>query len=443
MRRNSIFSFLSAATRLLTNMLLFVGIARFYGPEGFGQFTVAHTYLTLFFLIADFGFDLLLTTEIARAPGRSGLLMQQFFPAKLILSLVATVAMWSVALFSTMSAGTEVLMLILGSGLLANAIASFCFAVFKGHQNLFEEMRVSLTQNVALLCVLLVLELIQAPLPYVALAFVLSRVFGVALIIPRTFALTRLRELHFTFARWREILRAGLPFGVHLLFGSLYFQLDTLLLAQWRGDQAVGIYQAAMKLIVLVLVIPDVISNVIVPVLSRLHAEDFDQWRRLARIVSKGLMYLGLPFGIIFYLYADQIIQMVYGSERYTAAAPLMRIFAFIVIVRFSVETHAMLLTTSKRQIHRMLIVICMTVLNFTLNRYAIPHYGLQGSAVVSLITNVIAGALYISIAYMRDLKSLLLVGPRQVMAVGLTIVMAIALFSLNVQSLFIGLFAV
>src|SRR2546426_4387529 len=194
MRRNSIFSFLSAATRLLTNMLLFVGIARFYGPEGFGQFTVAHTYLTLFFLIADFGFDLLLTTEIARAPGRSGLLMQQFFPAKLILSLVATVAMWSVALFSTMSAGTEVLMLILGSGLLANAIASFCFAVFKGHQNLFEEMRVAVTQNVALFCVLLVVAVIQAPLPYVALAFVLSRVFGVALIIPRTFALTRLRE---------------------------------------------------------------------------------------------------------------------------------------------------------------------------------------------------------------------------------------------------------
>ena len=41
---NSFFSILTQFIRLLANAVLFIGIARVYGVEAFGQFTTAHTY---------------------------------------------------------------------------------------------------------------------------------------------------------------------------------------------------------------------------------------------------------------------------------------------------------------------------------------------------------------------------------------------------------------
>jgi len=102
-RNNSVFSFLSISSRLVANVVVFWIIARVYGPELFGQFTFAQTLATIFILFADFGFDILLTNEIARDRDKAKALFQQFFSLKLIFSLVALIGMWVFALVNEIS----------------------------------------------------------------------------------------------------------------------------------------------------------------------------------------------------------------------------------------------------------------------------------------------------------------------------------------------------
>ena len=78
-RRNTVFSFAAALIRMLATMLMFVGIARFFGPQAFGQFALAHTYLTIFYIIADFGIDILLMTELAYRREETAKYIQRFF----------------------------------------------------------------------------------------------------------------------------------------------------------------------------------------------------------------------------------------------------------------------------------------------------------------------------------------------------------------------------
>jgi O-antigen/teichoic acid export membrane protein len=394
--RNSIFSLLSAMTRMFSNMLLFIGIARFYGPEGFGQFTIAHTYLTLFYIVADFGFDLLLTTEVARSRDRSVEFIQRFLPVKMIFALGSIVVMSIIAIASHFSEATKTLMFFLSISIIGNALTSFFFALFKGHEKLYEETRTTFFQNLFLLCSIAILGLLHVQLIYIAAAFVLSRLLGVFLIFPKMRNIVVLDSIKMTFSGWQSTFKKGLPFGIHLLFGTLFFQLDTILLAYWRTDQAVGQYQAVMKLIVLILVVPDVIINALLPVLVRLHSENKMRWLQMNKLLEKTLLFIGLPFAIILFVYADQIITIVYGSKGFSESIPVMRIFALILLVRYSVETFALMLTTSHRQTERMTIVIGVTVLNFILNAYAIPKFGILGAAIVSLITNVAAGTFYL-----------------------------------------------
>ncbi|HLA99995.1 MAG TPA: flippase [Bacteroidota bacterium] len=442
-RRNTVYSFLSSSIRLVSNLLMFVGIARFYDVKTFGQFTTAHTFLMVFFLFADFGFDMLVTTGIARERDRSAVYIRRYLPMKIIFSLSSFLCMALIALVSDFSRETKLFMIILSSGIVANAVSSFCYAVFKGYEDLSQEFRVSLVQNSVLLCCLVLLGFLGVPAMYVALAFVGSRVIGALMIAPKLFSIQKLRSVDFRSSGWLSIIRDGIPFGVHLIFGTLFFQMDTILLSYFRGDESVGIYQAAMRLVYGIFIIPDVLSNAFIPMLSRLHSENHSEWTRVGKVLQKTLMFSSLPLGIIFYLYADQLIPLIYGSRAFTEAIPLMRIFAFIIVLRFSVETYAMILTVSRVQEWRMRIVIFLTVFNLTLNIFAIPRYGVTGAAFVSLATNFVAGILYVAAAHIRAFRFSYAIEARPILAIATVILSAGFLGALGVHSMFIGIPAI
>lgn len=437
--RNSFFSFLSSTIRLVTNFFLFIGIARFYGTETFGQFTIAHTYMTLFLLIADFGFDLLLATEVSRNRNNTEGTIQKFFPIKMIFSLGAVTVMCIIAVVSDFSVMAKNLMLILSIGIVSSSVASFFFALFKGHEQLFPETRTSFYQNLFLLLALIVLGLLHTPILWVAIIFVLSRFLAVLLIINSAIKYFNISQVKLSFRNWKKTLLSSFPFGLHLLFGTLYFQLDTLLLAYWKNDQAVGVYQAAFKLIALVLIIPDVLVNALLPVLTRLNSENHVKWKRMSNLFMKTLIYVSLPFSLIMFVYAPQIINLVYGADDFIPAIEILRIFALTLIIRFSSETYALMLTTSNNQKSRMYIVIGITILNLIMNSYAIPRWGTTGAAIVSLISNLFAGIFYfISIKlYNADLSFQL--DWKVISLVGVTVITAIILWQTQLISFHVG----
>jgi O-antigen/teichoic acid export membrane protein len=395
-RWNSLFSFLSQFIRLLTNFFLFVGIARFYGPEAFGQFATAHTLSTIFLLFADFGFDMLLSTEIAHQRGRASDLAQKYFSLKVLFALTATIAMFVVPYFRSFTPQTKLLVQVFSFYVLFSALNNFFFALFKGFEQFQHEMKISFWTNLALLILLIALGLAHAPLAIIAFFFVGTRIIGLVFGARIAFRLARFDVFRIDLTGWKEAWRHVSIFGLHYIFGNLFFMLDTLLLAFWKGDHGVGIYQAVFKLAVLVLLVPDIAINTLMPVLSRFHGEDEERWNSLGRLLSKTLFLLGLPISMILFVYAEQIIAVVYGRGAFFESVPILRIFALIVLVRFSVETFALMLTTSRRQLVRMWIVIVGTGINVGMNLYFIPKFGPYGAALVSLATNLLAGLGYI-----------------------------------------------
>ncbi|HEX9614325.1 MAG TPA: oligosaccharide flippase family protein, partial [Bacteroidota bacterium] len=133
-RRNTLFSFAAALTRMLATMLMFVGIARFFGPEAFGQFALAHTYLTIFYILADFGIDILLVAELSHRRQETTYFIKRFFSLRIILSLGAIFGMCGIALLSGMGEGTRMLMLVLSVAIVGNSATMFVLGILKGHE---------------------------------------------------------------------------------------------------------------------------------------------------------------------------------------------------------------------------------------------------------------------------------------------------------------------
>jgi len=394
-RRNSIYSIISITSRLIANVILFWVIARYYGPTIFGQFTFAHSLSYIFIILADFGFDVLLTNEIARDRNNAVQIFQQYFSLKFVFTLCALVLMWIFVLFNDLSYETRLLVIIFSIYMVFTNLTNFLYSLYKGFEKLEFETKVSLIINICLLISTIILIVFKANIIVIAGAFVFTRIIGFLFGLKYSFKVLENISFKLLFTGFSKIKKKVFVYGFNLAFNYLFFQLDTILLAFWKGDYEVGIYQSVFKLILIPLVIPDVFINTLLPVLSRLNVENELRWKKLGEIMNKLLFIIIIPISIILFIYADQIINIIYGVKEYSAAIPILRIFALTLFVRFNLEAYALMLTTSNRQHVRMNVVITATALNLVLNYFMINSYGAYGAAIVSLITNSFVGLMY------------------------------------------------
>ncbi|MEO8168136.1 MAG: flippase [bacterium] len=434
-RWNTLFIFLSTFIRLSTNFLLFVGIARIYGPETFGQFTTAHTLATIFILFADFGFDSLLVTEISRQREKAGEIAGRYFSFKLLFASAAAIVMLFVPIFQQSSEATKIFIWIFSSYVFFSVINTFFFALFKGFEQLYHETKISFIINLLLLGGLILAQYAHMPAYGIAVMFVASRILGVLLALRFMVGKLQIQSFHLTFKGGRETLRRVLVFGLQFIFGNLFFTLDTILLSSWRGDHEVGIYQSVFKLAVLALMIPDILINTMLPVLARLHNEEKSQWDKIGYLLNKTLFLSSLPIVAVLFVYADQVIGIVYGADAFMEAVPILRIFSIIVFIRFSVEASALMITTSFHQSRRLVIVVGGTEVNCLLNYYMIPRYGIWGAAAISLVTNAIVGIAYLVVSgafwrrWFTDLRSIIPLGIMGCLSIVLWQIRTISIF--------------
>lgn len=438
-RRNSLFAVIATLTRVATTALMFIMLARQYGPELFGQFAFAYTYLTTFYLVADFGFDVYLASQVARDTLKMYQLVQSLLPLRVCLSLLSAALMCLVALVSGIPAGTKEMMVAFAISILPSASSAFFFALFKGLEEFQHEARVSIIQNCVLLTLLIGAGAMEVSIRTIAWIYAATRLLGLLILVPKVRYTLLPFDLRAAINSGKVALRRGFPYGIFLVCGTLYFQLDTIMLGYFLNEESVGVYQAAFKLVGILLLSNDIVVQIMLPVLSRLHADDMQKWGIAVRFLTKNLVFVGMLFGVLVLAYPNDVLSLVYGPNTYEASAPILRIFAVIFIVRSSAEVFALMLTTGNNQLARTRIVVFLTVLNFFLNLLVIPRFGTVGAALVSLITNVVGGGLYVRAALRSVASGVTVVDTRLAISIGVGALVPLAIWFLGIHSFPIG----
>jgi len=405
-----------------------VGISRIYGPEAFGQFTTAHAIMTFFLILADLGLDTLLALEVARSQTTAPSVLTAYAAVKVAIAAAATIIIVVIGLMQPFDETTSMLIVILGASVIFSALMSFEFALLRGLEQLHHEAQITLAINAAALLLLVLAGMLEASLLVVATVYGLTRVAGYFLARRRATRVMGSARKPLTFQGWRSGRGTVMTFAAYLLFGYLFFQLDTLLLAALRGSADVGVYQSVFKVAVVALVIPDVAVAAMLPTLARLHTNAPDQWLAQGELMGKILLLIGLPISLVMFAYPEWVLSVLYGAGVFPEAPTVMRIFAGVVWIRFAVETSGLLLTTSGNQHSRVLIIGIATGVNAAANLLAIPLLGPTGAAFVSLGTNLLVGGGYI--LAVRRRYQLKVVNWRSGTVIALTAIMAGALYA-------------
>lgn len=140
------------------------------------------------------------------------------------------------------------------------------------------------------------------------------------------------------------------------------------------------------------------------------------------------LLYIPGAAGLV--LLAEPLIELVFSAE-YTGAAPVLQVFALVVVLHAITKTTSNGLDFLGRAKERAIIYGITTVLNTVLNIVLIPQYGAVGAAIATVITYSMytLSVLYLMNAELGlDTRILL---RRVVVIIGITAVMSLVVYQL------------
>ncbi|MBN2417621.1 flippase [bacterium] len=361
-------------------------IANTMGTEGHGQYTTVFNYIMIFEIIAAFGIMRLMTREVARDRKRAG---ELYVNAAMILVPVALAATGIMSGLVYVLAWEPDLMRaawILALSLVASSLVQCSEGLLIGAKRMHIVGVVWTVENFirVVVSILLILNgyglqslvLIYTALKYVMLVFYLIYIFHFLGKPPLTFR----PEIS------RHLFRSARTFALIVIFVTVYWKLDMLMLKEMKGDVAVGIYDGAYRFFGIIIVL---ISNFVLslfPAFSEVSRKDTAQFSVISLKTIKYFTVLALPFVALLIGFADVLILDIW-DPKYGASVPVLIILSGAIIPYGVTEIFAHILLAKDKQRVDLLINAVGMVLNIGLNLLLIPRYSYTGAAIATVIS--------------------------------------------------------
>ena len=203
---------------------------------------------------------------------------------------------------------------------------------------------------------------------------------------------------------WKSTLKKSLPFAITGVFVTLYFWIDSFMLSIMIGNEAVGIYNAAYRLIFVLLFIPTLFFTALFPVMSR-HFESAKELLKLEYEKSyKYLLIVGIFIFIYGLVFANEIITFIYG-QKFSLAIVVLQILICVIPIIFLTSLFGNIMNAINKQRLVTIIAALNALFNVALNLVLIPKYSFVGASVATVLTEFLGFTLffyYISKYYFR-----------------------------------------
>lgn len=375
--------------RKIIRFSLVIIAARLLGDDGFGKFSFALAFTKLFLILADCGIHQLLVRELARGKVNVKKYVGNAFFIKIILCIITCISIYIIVNLTDKSRDVLLAVYILTLSQVFDSFSLLFRSVFQAYQKMkYDAWSTVITAALSTIFGIVVLlaggGFIELAIMY-SLASLINLFYCIAIMTKKFFPL----KVRVDFNIIKYLLKEGLPFGVLLIFATIYTLIDTVMLSFMTGDDVVGWYKAAYQFVFCMMLIPMGTMKAVFPVLSKYYNKSLDDFKHLYKKLIKFLFIIGFSSAFILYIFSEDLILLVYG-DQYLNGADALRILVWstALIYLTTVMTHST--RASNRQRFTSVIVASGAVLNIILNFILIPRYQIIGAAYATLITEAV-----------------------------------------------------
>jgi O-antigen/teichoic acid export membrane protein len=386
--KSSAFAFMAIATQLFGSSIVFFIIARMVSIsiEDFGRLTYAFALAQMIAIFFEYGLGPYLSKSIASAAidkhqerAAYGLHLCLMAVGFILFALV-------VSCLGLDSLNRDVCMWV-GASVFTTTSLRFFYGYYQGKEQHNTELLSTGTEMLIQVCVIILVFNANLDVLGVAQAYFVGRIIAwfasYAIFAWRQYLMIPALDRQF----WQRVLQDALPFNLTFVAAFAITSLDTILLqilASDDPDYQVGLYQAAIRLILIPAVLATVVTRVFLPQLSRMGGDTISHLRHLNNI----LLLLGLFAGIFCFTHADYLTTLAYGSD-YQEVGGIAALLALSLALRFGAAFN--LYFTLRDQMwmrfsFACIALACLIVFNYLL----VPQFGVMGTVYASILTHLV-----------------------------------------------------
>ncbi|TYR78850.1 oligosaccharide flippase family protein [Priestia megaterium] len=394
MVKSSAFMLVSLTARLITNIGVFFLLANFWDIQTFGEFMYYFTLTTLVVLFIDYGFSLKLVKDISKYPDKIHSLVSQAFICKLFLTLVLIL----IQFIFIQVINNYLLFMILLVGAIFNSFGLFFCLPFRAINDFKTESIITLISNLLLAFLILTLVIVGSGSLTIALAFFIGRVVFFSVSIKSYIKKIGNLKINFGFVKYSTVssgLISNFPYALHFAAGTIYLQIDTMIIHGYLGNEGVGIYQASVRILMGALILNEVLTNVTLPKLSKSE----EGLKGLNININRVFLLIGCIISVILFVFAEQIVMLLYGPD-YSLVINLLKLSALLLLIKYMGGLYGLLLTVSNKQNVRVIAVLVSIVINILLNIIFIPMMGVEGAVIAAIISSTILNIIYMAVNF-------------------------------------------
>jgi len=365
-----------------------ISIVRYLGPSNFGSYNLAFAYVSIYTILSDLGLNTIATRDVAKNRRESQKYLENILGIRMVLSVVIMMVIL-ISLFFLKNPNLYPLIIMAAIyTLLQNGFTTFnaIFAAWERMELLFLTRLAYYLGILGAAMVVInwrgsVFNLVQA----YTITTLISTIVGI--MIMRHFRL-RVR-LGYNRVFWGQILRESLPMLGLSIVGTLYANADTLLMGKFLGDEKVGFYQAAYKILFAFQSI-NVINNAIFPRMNMLlQQKNYATLSRLTKmvVIFSAIGLIPLATGIT--IFRETIVRIIYG-ERYLVASGTLALLVWSGVVNYFRIFVSNLLFARNKQSLVFWGVGAGLVVNVIINYFLMPKMGFEYAAVAMVVSEVV-----------------------------------------------------
>ncbi len=384
---------------ILSVYLFTFAIAQIYGSDGNGLFSFCYTFLNIAIIVSLFGLETFLIRYIAEF-ARNKLWGRLKFIYRKALLLTSLITLGFVLVFYF---AFPVIMDLADKesytkGLQITAIALLPATLLRLNSEALKGLKqikyYSLVQNGSIFLMALIgFGVFQLTDPKVE-SILWSFLIGQAVVMLGSFwlwnkATPEITEKPGNPLATSEIVRSSIPF---LLASAIFYLMnwtDKIMLAFMASRAELGVYEITFKIAQVIGLTLYAVNTIAAPKFSEFYSEgNMDQLRRFIQQITALVILASIPLMLCIFLFPGFLLNLF--GEAFLQGKTCLYILALAAFVTVATGSVIIILNMTGKQITSQFILLFVGLVNITLNYLFIPMWGINGTAIATLIANTL-----------------------------------------------------
>ncbi|MFC1917795.1 flippase [Chloroflexota bacterium] len=418
----------SSIANTVIGFFFIVMVARYLGAGGFGVISTALGFIMIFRVLTDIGLTTLTIREVARDKSLSGKYLSNAAVIKLVLAGVTFGLVALVVNLIGYPQETVIVVYLIAVSVLLDEFSLLFYGIFQAHERM-EFVTIGQVTAHALRLIGAVVVINQG---FDIIVFGYLYIFAsLTVFLFNSFvAFWKYRGfgLGIDPGFWRHLLKNSWPFGLLIVFGTIIYWIDTVMLSVMKGDEVVGWYNASYRVILFLLFVPTAYFYAVFPVMSRFFVSSREALRFTYEKSVKYMSILALPIAIGTTLVAGKTILLIFG-DGYTESIIALQVLVWSVLFIFISSIIAQVFSAQNRPKVVAAVTGLCAAANIILNIILIPRYSYVGAGVATVITEFLA----LLLLFVWSLKANFGFNPAKVFLLSLKIIVSSAVMGIAV----------